>query len=335
MTITDIAEEAGVSTATVSRVLNNHSVRKESLIKVKSAIEKLDYRPNAYARGLMNKRSKAVGIMVTSMTNMFYMEITEVIERRIRNEGAMLFLGSTDGDFIQEKEYIDNLVSRQVDGIIVIDPSRENHENGFFKKISRKVPLILIHSYPDFLGYNAVCIDQYHGMEKVMNYLWDSGHRTIAFLRGAHGFSYQIKEKCWRDFLAVKGLTPREEHCIVISEGNTEDAIPLVLEKCNDLMSKDKSERPSAIFACNDLMASGLLFSAKSHGLKIPEDLTIFGHDNTSVSKHSFPPLSTVDLKLSSLGNAAVDLLLHAMNPEDPEPRRIFLEPELIVRGSS
>ena len=92
MTIEDIAREAGVSIATVSRVLNNQSVRAESRAKVEAAVEKLNYVPNAFARGLMSKRSKAIGTLITSMSNSYYMEITEVIERRFRDQGSMLFL---------------------------------------------------------------------------------------------------------------------------------------------------------------------------------------------------------------------------------------------------
>ena len=335
MTIRDIAHEAGVSIATVSRVLNKHPVRRDSLIKVEAAIKKLDYRPNTFAQGLMGKQSKAIGMMVTSLTNLYYMEITEVIEKRIAANESMLILCSTESDYRQEEEYLKNLVSRRVDGIIIVDPSLENYHNGLFADIAEKVPLILVHSFPGFSGFNIVSIDQHMGMKKVMDYLWAQQHRRIAFLRGYHGFSYDVKEKCWREYLEEKGYPPAEDELIVIAEGNTENAIPLVHDTFRGLFAKKPSERPSAIFACNDLMASAVLNTALSCGLDIPGDVSIVGHDNTTVSKYSILPLTTVDLKLRSLANAAVDLLQHAMNSDDPEPRKILLEPDIIVRSTS
>ena len=335
LTIKDIAREAGVSIATVSRVLNHKSVRPDSQLRVEAAIKKLDYTPNTIAQGLMGKQTKAVGVMVTSLTNQYYMEITEVIEKRTAAEGSMLVLCSTDGDHNQEKAYLKSLVARQVDGIIIVDPSLENYKNGLFADIARRTPLVLIHSYPGFSGFNIVSIDQYLGMGKVMEYLWNDGHRRIAFLRGHHGYSYDIKEQCWRDFLRKKDQVPREEDLIVVEQGNTEDAIPQVQNSFRGIFERDPGERPTAVFACNDLMASAVMNKAISMGLSIPGDVSVVGHDNTAVSQYSFLPMTTVDLKLGSLANAAADLLRHAMDPLDPEPRRVLLEPEIVIRASS
>ncbi len=335
MNIQDIAREAGVSTATVSRVINNQSVRPDSRARVEAAIEKLHFVPNAFARSLMSKRSKAIGTLITSMTNSYYMEITEVIERRFRDQGSMLFLCSTDGSHQSEQDYIQDLASRQVDGIIIIDPSIENYSNGLFRSTARRLPLVLIHSWAEFSGLNAVTIDQELGMTRVMQRLWEDGHRDIAFVRGEVGHSYDIKENKWREFLAAKGCPPLAEHLVTITQGNTEEAIPLARDACLALLERSTPKRPSAIFACNDLMALGAMAAANSLGIRIPEELSLIGHDNTAMTLTSNPPLSSVDLKMRSLGNAAVDLLLHAMNPEDPEPRRILIEPELVLRASS
>ena len=172
-------------------------------------------------------------------------------------------------------------------------------------------------------------------MLRVMRQLWADGHRSIAFLRGAVGHSYDIKEERWRSFLEDKSCPPPPGHLLSIAQGNTEEAIPLAREACLALLGGPAAERPSAIFACNDLMALGVMAAANTLGLRIPQELSLIGHDNTVLALTSSPPLSSVDLKMRSLGNAAVDLLLHAMNPADPEPRRILIEPELVIRGSS
>jgi LacI family transcriptional regulator len=335
VTINDIANEAGVSIATVSRVMNDKSVRNTSRAKVEAAIKKLNYVPNAFARGLMSRRSQTVGTLITSVSNTYYMEITEVIERRFRDQGSMLFLCSTNGSYLLEQEYIRNLIARQVEGIVVIDPSIENYSNGLFGRTARRLPLVLLHSWSEVNGLNAVSIDQELGMVRVMQHFWEMGHRKIAFLRGAVGHSYDIKENRWRDFLSEHGCPCRPEFLVVIAQGNSEEAIPLARDACRTLLSCPAVERPSAIFACNDLMALGVMAAANSLGIRIPEELSVIGHDNTALSLACNPPLSSVDLKLKSLGNAAVDLLQHAMNPKDPEPRRVLLEPELVIRGSS
>lgn len=335
MTIKDVAEEAGVSIATVSRVLNNKSVRKESKIRVDKAIAKLNFVPNALARGLMQKKTKTIGTLITSMTNTYYMEITEVIEKRLWDLESMLFLSTTDGNHKQERSYLESLVSRQVDGIIIIDPSIENYRNGLYSEISRRLPLVLVHSFREISNINSVVIDQHKGMEKVMNYLWDLGHRRIAFLRGFRGYSYDVKEKCWRDFLKEKGLSPSPDELISISEGNTDNAIKLAANASSRILSLPRDRRPSAVFACNDLMALGVLSAAHSLGLKIPEDLSIIGHDNTNLTLSSMPPLTTVDLKLPLLGNGSIDLLMNALDSDNSGTRQIFIEPELVVRASS
>ncbi len=336
MTIQDIALEAGVSTATVSRVLNNKTVRADSRSRVEAAIQKLHFVPNAIARSLMGKRSRAIGVLITSMTNSFYMEITEVIEKRFRELGSMLFLCSTEGDLNTEKEYLQDLVARQVDGIIVIDPSIENYENRIFQDIAARLPLVLIHSWNEFSGINSVFIDQTHGMQQVMQYLWENGHRRIAFIRGSSkSHSYDIKENCWKEFLGDRNIEIRADWLVSLEEGNTEEAIPFARAACLTLLDQSSESRPTAIFACNDLMSLGVFAAAHDLGIAVPEDLSIIGHDNTVLAFNSYPPMTTVDLKMRSLGNASADLLLHAMDPKDPVPRRIMIDPELIVRRSS
>ncbi|MDC7240422.1 MAG: LacI family DNA-binding transcriptional regulator [Spirochaetales bacterium] len=333
MTIQDVADEAGVSTATVSRVLNNHAVRAESRRKVEQAVKKLNFVPNALAQGLMQKKTKTIGTLITSMTNSYYMEITDVIEKRLWEKESMLFLCSTDGDRCQEAEYLESLVSRQVEGIIMIDPTIENYDNGQYQAVSEKVPLVLVHSFPEISGINSVIIDQERGMVKVMDYLWNQGHRRISFLRGHHGYSFDIKENSWRAYLESRGSSPLDEDMIVIQGGNTDTAIQDAMDACRKILSG--CSRPTAIFACNDLMAIGAMTAARSLNMSIPEDLSIIGHDNTNLTISTYPALTSVDMKLGSLGNAAVDLFDHAASSRDTEPRKVLIEPDLVIRGSS
>lgn len=331
MTITDIAREAGVSTATVSRVINHQSVSEEKRLRVEAAILKLDYTPNQMARGLMSKSSRAIGVLTTSMSNQYYMEITEVIERRFRDQGFMQFLCCTEGHQDQERRYVNELIARQVDGIIVIDPANENVESGFLKQAAGRIPLVLIHSIPTLADINSVVIDQPLGMGRVMDHLFRLGHRDIAFLRGRVGFSYDIKEKAWVDALERIGAPPGPERLVIVEDGNTEAAIGLVREELSRRFASGSV--PTALFACNDLMAMGALEAATAAGLKVPGDLSIVGHDNTILAFHG--KLTSVDLKMRSLGLAAADLLTHAIEGRDAEPRRVMLVPDLVLRETT
>lgn len=331
MTITDIAREAGVSTATVSRVINQRPVGDEKKARVEAAIRKLDYTPNALARGLMSKSSRAIGVLTTSMSNQYYMEITEAVERRFRDMGFMQFLCCTEGDQDRERKYLNDLIARQVDGLIIIDPANENVESGFLKQAAARIPLVLIHSIPSLADIDSVIIDQPLGMARVMDHLRQWGHQNVAFVRGLVGFSYDIKEAAWRDSLTKAGVPPEEHQLIVVEDGNTEAAIALTREELTNRFRTGPV--PTAVFACNDLMAMGALEAAAKAGLKVPEDLSIVGHDNTVLAVHG--RLTSVDLKMRSLGLAAADLLNHSMGRADTEPRRVMFVPDLVIREST
>jgi LacI family transcriptional regulator len=329
MTIADIARAAGVSTATVSRVINRGPVSDETRVRVEEAIARLDYTPNALARGLMNKSSRAIGVLTTSMSNQYYMEIAETVERRFREWGFMLFLGCTEGDQAAERRYLTDLVARQVDGVIVLDPANENFESGFLKQVSRRLPLVLVHSIPTLDDIDSVVIDQTVGMARVMDHLLGLGHREVAFLRGRHGFSYDLKESAWRQALAGAGLGAGAP--LVVEDGNTEAAIALTRDAL--VRQFEAGSAFTALFACNDLMAMGALEAAKQVGLRVPQDLSVVGHDNTLLAVHS--GLTSVDLQMRAVGTAAAELLNRAVNHSVVTSHRVLVTPELVVREST
>lgn len=331
MTIDDIAKAASVSTATVSRVINGKPVSSDRKARVEAAIERLQYVPNRAARALMSRTSQAIGVLVTSMSNQYYMEITEVIERRFREEGFMHFLCCTEGDRGRERNYLSELISRQVDGVIVIDPSLENVKDGFLKSLAGRVPLVLVHPLSDLADIDSVVIDQRFGMTRVMDHLTTLGHKAIGFVGGVVGYSYSLKEDAWREAHREAGRDPEAQFLVHIEDANTENAIAQTREKLVPLFRSGPV--PTALFACNDLMAIGVLEAAAEVGLKIPDDLSVVGHDNTILASHS--NLTSVDLKLKSIGLASADLLIHCIRGKDTEPRRILLTPELVHRSTT
>jgi LacI family transcriptional regulator len=336
MRIEDIAREAGVSPATVSRVLNRPNlVKKATRDRVLAVIDTNDYIPDSLARGLMNKRSGTIGVLIISISNAYYMEITEAIQRCLREANLMMILGATDDSPALEKRYMLDFASRRVDGIIVIDASPENFASGFYAKEAAKRPVVFVHSNEAMRGsgLREVFLDQRLGMRKAMEHLWGLGHRDIAFLRGRHGFSYDLKEKAWAEWLRERGVVPRPELVLRVDEPNTEEAIPLAENAVIEAIRAGIVS--SAIFCCNDLQARGAMSAAMKLGLRIPEDISVMSHDDTILALSGRVQLSAVDLKMRQVGQAATALLLKALRGESSAEGPTYIEPEIEVRDST
>jgi LacI family transcriptional regulator len=331
MNILDIAKEAGVSTATVSRVLNNGPVSAEKRTRVLEIIERNKFLPNENARGISRNQTETIGLITHGISNHFHTEFIEVIERRCSELGLLMFvcISQRENQLETERKHLQNLIARRVKGILLHDPTPENYDSGFLSYIAKQIPLVIVHSFHPCTDINTVNVDQSFGMELVMRHLTELGHRDIMFIRGGFGHSFDIKEEVWRRYLGSMG-TPTE-NIVTIEEGNSELGILSTEEKVSALL--DQGRIPTAIFGCNDIMASGALNAARKHALRVPEDISIVGHDNTILATSSH--LSSVDLKTQSVGHAAIDLLAYAMNGSDTEPRRVIITPEFIDRGSA
>ena len=206
--IEDVAREAGVSTATVSRVINNHPVREKTKEKVLAAMGKLKWEPNLMARGLNTGRGKTVGVVIPSLTNPYFSEIVESIESCLTGVGYLGILVSTGADRSDraEREVVETLSRRRVDGIIVVDGTEENNRNGFFTTLAGKLPLVVINGSPRMDGVDLVMTDQASGMVRVLDYLFGLGHRRIAFFRADREASADIKMEAYERWLEGKGL---------------------------------------------------------------------------------------------------------------------------------
>lgn len=331
VTINDVAREAGVSITTVSRVLNNnYPVKKETREKIESAIERLNYNPNTIARGLIMKKTSVIGIVVPGITNLFFPTIVEAIDEIIRREGYSISLNSSGGNPVEERNLVSKLVSMQVDGIIVIDPTAENIDNGFYEGIDSKLPLIIVNAKSTRDKLNFVSYDEEIGTREAFEYLSELGHKAIAFLRGGKSFSYDIKERIYFAFIDEKGLKYKE--VVEIKNGNSIDAVDEAEVAVETLLKSDK--KPSAIFACNDLMAIGALNACNNIGLNVPKDLSIIGFDNTLVSKITHPKLTTVDMSMNRVGERAALEIIKLIEVETGEKVRAVIETRLLVRDS-
>lgn len=329
-TIIDVAKKAGVSVATVSRVVNgNYPVKEDTKQRVRAAIDELQYVPNIQARELNMKRSSSIGVVVPSLYNMFFAEVINGIEDYLRRGSYSLLLTCAKNDSEQETRCINDLMSRNVSGIIVISPNTENVERKFYDRIVQQQPLVFINSYTRIPNVSYVSNDEELGTRTALEHLWNYGHRRILFVRGVHSDSYRIKEEAYRAFMQQKGML-REDYIVNIGEGNSTETVDNTMYKLMDMMLASDA---TAIMCCNDLMGVGAVNACKRMGKKIPNEMSIIGYDNISLSRFIEPKLTTMDQNMFALGSNAAELLIEKI--ESGKNKRIVLDNVLVEREST
>jgi LacI family transcriptional regulator len=330
MTISEIPKEAGDTLANSSRVLNNGPVSKATREHVESTILRLNYIPESFVSNIVNTPTKAIAVVTHGLSNYFSMEFAEAVSERYYDEGVIFYL-CCNRDPQSEYRNLMDLMARGIDGIILHDPANENYKSGIYHEITKRVPIVVVHSFPSEQDFNSITVDQKKGMKKVMQYLLAQGHKDIVFIRGTEEhYSMVLKEKIWRESLIEGGIVPDPQNIVKIQESDTDRAI----QNTEDVLSIffKKGRHPTAIFTCNDLIGIGALNAARDQGFSIPGDISIISHDNTTLAASS--RLTTVDMKISSVANAAVDLMKYALDGKDVTPRHITITPDLVLRNS-
>lgn len=329
ITIQEVAKKANVSVATVSRVMNgNYPVKTETREKVLKVIDELNYIPNIQARELTTKKSSTVGVVVPSINNMFFTEVINGIEKFIKENSLSLVLTCTNGNSHEEQLCINNLISRNVSGIIVIGPSISNIKNNFYETIANKLPLVFINSVDCNFNVSTVSNDEASGASYALNYLQQNNHNDILFVRGKGSYSYDIKEEIYIKFMkSINNYNPN--NIINIGNGNSSDTVDNTMNIFIDIL---KENTCTAVFACNDLMAVGVLNACKKLGIKVPKDISIIGYDNIPLSKYVEPKLTTMDQNMFLLGTNSAQLLVDKINSNNECNKKILLNNSLVER---
>ena len=329
-TIVDVARAAGVSVATVSRVVNgNYPVKSETRERVQAAIEALQYVPNVQARELNMQRSSTIGVVVPGLYNMFFAEVIDGIEKAVRKEGFTLLLSCAQNDPELEMECIKTLVSRNVSGIIVISPNTQGMRENFYRRLVKRVPLVFINGYRRIPNVSYVTNDEALGTRQALEYLMSLGHRRILFVRGDHSDSYTIKEEAYRSFMQEKKCFHAED-IVDIGEGNSIETVNAARRRLYDVLPQTEA---TAAFCCNDLMATGAIKACKDRSLRVPEDMSIVGYDNITLASMIEREITTMDLNMFQLGSNAAVVLVEMIH--GGKSKRITLENTLIVRDST
>lgn len=330
-TIYDVAKAAGVSIATVSKVINNTgNMRDTTRERVKQAIIELNYQPNMVASALTGKGTETIGLLVPDISNPFFAEMARTIEDRAHEVGMSVIICSTDTDAEKEKKYIDLLKRKQVDGLIIAATIQDIELLEDLKEGT--IPIVMLTQDDVGLGLTSVSVDDFKGGFDATHYLINSGHKNIAII-AEYANSSRMRIYGYRDAHEEENL-PIDEQNIYRTTARIENGRKVMLE-----MVKNKKV-PTAIFACNDLIAIGVIQGAKEAGLRIPKDLSVIGFDDTILAEIVAPRLTTVSQPIADMGKKTVDLIIEKIDrqKEDTsveEKERILFNPTMIMRDST
>lgn len=326
-TIQDVAKEAGVSVATVSRVLNgSRSVSPKTKELVMGVVRKLDYQPNLLGRNLRRIETRMVLVLLPSIANPFYSRIVKGIEDVAHKNGYNILLCNTDSDINRERMYLELLKNRLSDGAIFLAPELSMED---LSAIAKSYPVVQCCEYKEGAKVSHVSIDNFGAAYKAVKHLVGLGHRKIGMISCSNGFVSTVqREAGYRKALEDSGII-FDRALVKYGDYGFKSGLRAAVQFIT------MSERPTAIFAISDVMAIGALRAIKESGLKTPEDIAVIGFDNISFASMCDPLLTTISQPKYDLGCTAMELLLRHIRKELMEAEDIFLEHELIIREST
>lgn len=329
VTIKDVAREAGVSFTTVSHVLNGtRVVAPDTCARVRAAIQGLGYVPNAGARSLRKGITRTIGVVGPTNSDYFFGSVVAGISEACYERGFDVFLCYTEITEERELEYIDSLVQRNVQGIVLNPVSRDESLKSAVANAAR--PFIFFQRAIEGLAVDAYVSDDYQGARQAMEHLIGLGHRRIALLRGYSYASHEVRrrEQAYRDILAERGITVRED---LIQDGDY--SMHTSYQVVRSLLSRPQP--PSAVLCYSDTMALAAMLAARDLGLALPRDFSVVGYDDIELSSFSNPRLSTVRQSTFECGKAmGARIIQRGMDPH-MTPEIFRLPVSLVVRESS
>lgn len=342
VTVYDIAKEANVSVATVSRVLNNTApVKASTRERIQSLINKYQFQPNALARSLIKKVTGMIGIILPDITNPFFPEVLAGLEQEARKQGYTFFLcdtGSSNLDikeqYKRETQYLNILMEKQVDGIIMIGGRIDLHKCSKemakeVAEINKRVPLVFINGNLPGAKFHRVVIDEEAGGRMVTEHLIGLGHRDIAFIGGYSQMSNTVERlQGFRMAMERAGLPVREEW---IDHGG------FSVQRGKNMMGRllEMDTVPTAVVCANDLVGIGAIKAAVKSGLQVPRDVSITGVDGVPLAASVIPELTTMSLRCLELGRAAASVLHGLISKSGDVQTLTILQPELVIREST
>ena len=322
-TIHDVAKRAGVSKSLVSLVMQESPyVSDERRAAVLQAVEDLNYRPNAMARGLVQQRSHVLGVMLSNLHNPFFADVVTGIEAAALERGYRAFFNT--GVRVREREALalETLLQLQADGLILAGTLLDMKT---INKAGKAVPIALISRATRSQHVDSVACDERLGAKIAVDHLISFGHTRIAHIDGGRGAGAKRRRKGYEAAMAAHGLESTVTAGSYTEEGGAGGV--------RELLATD--QHPTAIFAPNDLAALGCLQALSDAGRSVPDDVSLMGYDNAWLAGLRHISLTTIDQPRHELGATAVELLMERLEGGRKDSRHIVLEPSLVVRTTT
>ncbi|MGM9659687.1 MAG: LacI family DNA-binding transcriptional regulator [Faecousia sp.] len=331
MTIDDIAKIAGVSTATVSRVLNNSSsVTPATRDKVQRVIDACGYIPNASARNLSTQSTRDIAVVVSDIENPFFSQALRGITQVANENDYNVLLLNTDEDLRWEHKCLKAVAQQQPQGVIISPVSSRNQETGdaLEEFESRGVPVVQMDRFLEGRDFSSVLADNRQGVYKAIQELIQVGHTRIAIIKGSED-NWPVNERWigFQDAMQEAGLPIRPEY--VCTADQKSRLAHLATEKLLSL-----NEPPTAIFTCNNSMTLGCLGYLTEHNIRIPDDIAVMGFDEIDDLRTIGYPLSVVDRSPVEMGRLAMAMILRRLQNMDGEREVVTVPTRVLLRGS-
>ena len=328
-TMKDIAKLAGVSTSTVSHVINKtRFVSEEISERVNNAAKELNYyAPSALARSLKVNRTKTIGMLVTTSTNPFFGEVVKGVERSCYQKGYSLILCNTEGDNERMRQSINTLLQKRVDGLILMCSSLEGERIDVFERYP-DIPVVVMDWGPMLFTSDKIQDNSLRGGYLAAKYLIDCGHTEIGCITGPLiKHQAQMRYEGYKRAMNEAGLE-LNANWIIESDFECEGGYQAFMKMAQ------RGTLPSSIFVSNDMMAMGVINAANELNIKVPEQISIIGYDDIHIAKFMSPSLTTIHQPKYRLGQAAVETLVRKLDDKSTEAQVVQLEPTLVERKS-
>lgn len=325
-TIKDVAKHSGVSVATVSRVLNNKNVKKETAEHVLRVMKELNYSPNEIARGLSNKKTNTMALIIPMLSNPFFPELASSIEHFAHQYGYKIFLGNTDDKKEKLMSYIDTLSANYVDGVII---NSHIAERGALEKLRKQnIPVVTLDRLHSENIYSRISVNNKKGGQLATSHLLEIGCKKIGHIRGPED-ERTATERFWGYRTEVNQLDWFNPSWITNGDFTVEGGYKAMKELLL------KHPEIDGVFAANDLSAIGAMKAAYEWNLRIPDDIALVGFDGIEMTKYMVPALTTIKQPLKKMGELAVKELMRMIENPDAEIQKYELEVSLVLQEST
>ncbi|WP_071608810.1 ribose operon transcriptional repressor RbsR [Entomohabitans teleogrylli] len=328
-TMKDVARLAGVSTSTVSHVINNDRFVSEAVrARVEAAVASLNYAPSALARSLKINQTRTIGMLITASSNPFYYELVRGVERSCFERGYSLVLCNTEGDEQRMNRNLETLLQKRVDGLLLLCTETHLPSPEIMKRYPA-IPTVMMDWAPFDGDSDLIQDNSLLGGDIATRYLIDKGYTRIACITGPLDKTpSRLRLEGYRHAMARSGLPIMPGY-----EVNGDFEFAGGYQAMKKLL--EMPQPPQAVFAGNDAMAVGAYRALHEAGLAIPGDIAIVGYDDIELARYMTPPLTTIHQPKDELGELAIDVLIHRMGDPTLQQQRLQLTPELVERGSA